>query len=62
MYKIYTNTNIHTDALILFKYLSADIGGHIIPRSNSSFYDTTKIEINITNTAELNGSYIYFSF
>ena len=46
--------------LILFKYLSADIGDHTIPRSNSSFYDTTKIEINITNTAELNGSYIYF--
>ena len=47
---------------MLFKYLSADIGDHIIPRSNSSFYDTTKIEINITNTAELNGSCIYFSF
>ena len=62
MYKIYILIRIFIRLLILFKYLSADTGDHIIPRSNSSFYDTTKIEINITNAAELNGSYIYFSF
>ena len=61
MYKIYTTTNIHT-ATHSIKYLSADIGEHIILRNNSSFYDTTKIEIDITNAAKLNGSYIYFPF